>query len=169
MKRKIWFQTDLGYEATRQKLAQQKTVIGDMQGYKGILTFYFKDMKDFTVQITTQGKLGIFYPETADYNIILERLKPYLVKADGSQAEIIKEIGISKVDSKEEKRFSFWEWLKDRSERKRLEESRFFKPSALPIVKSLYQDHGCKFLKPFIEHDEGINKKLENLDKRKNL
>ena len=95
MKKQIWFQTDLGYEATRQKLVQQKTVIGDMQPSKGRLTFYFKDMKDFTVQITTQGKLGIFYPETADYNIILERLKPYLVKADGSQAKILREISIS--------------------------------------------------------------------------
>ena len=63
-------------------------------------------MKDFTVQITTQGKLGIFYPETADYNIVLEKVMPFLVKADGSQAKILREISISeKKPSKEDFKF----------------------------------------------------------------
>ena len=176
MKKQIWFQTDLGYEATRQKLVQQKTVIGDMQPSKGRLTFYFKDMKDFTVQITTQGKLGIFYPETSDYNMVLEKLQPYLVKADGSQAKILREIRISKKklsteekSSTEKSKFSFWEWLKDRSERKRLEESRCFKPEYLPLVESIYKEFELAWLKPFIEHDKELEKKLENLSRNKEI
>ena len=89
MKKKIWFQTDLGYEATREKLKQQKDIIADWQDYKGILTLYLKGMKDFSIQITTKGKLGIFYPETANYKVVLEKLKPFLIRADGSQAKII--------------------------------------------------------------------------------
>jgi len=89
MKKKIWFQTDLGYEATREKLKQQKDVIADWECYKGILTIYLKGMKDFSIQITTKGKLGIFYPATANYEAVLEKLKPFLIKADGSQAKII--------------------------------------------------------------------------------
>lgn len=96
MKRKIWFQTDLGFYATKEKLLKSRDALsGDFQDNKGRLTLHFKGLKDFTIQITTQGKLGIFYPETADYNLILERLKPYLVKADGSQAKILREIKIS--------------------------------------------------------------------------
>lgn len=111
----IWFQTNLGFEATRQKLTQRKDVIGDMQGYKGILTFYFKGMKDFTIQITTKGKLGIFYPEGSDYNVILEKVSPFLVKADGSQAEILSErpSRIKKESSKRievsKETLEFWE------------------------------------------------------------
>jgi len=83
----IWFQTDLGYEATRERLRQFKDlIIGDMEGWKGITTFYFKNMKDFCAQITTNGKLGIFYPESVGYRVFLERLKPYLFRPDGTQA-----------------------------------------------------------------------------------
>jgi len=97
MKRQIWFQTDLGYEATKAKLFRLRDALGDFQDNRGRLS---KGMKDFTVQITTQGKLGIFYPETAGYNVILERLKPYLVKADGSPAQIIERIEISEKTQK---------------------------------------------------------------------
>lgn len=60
-----------------------------MQGWKGRLTFYLKGFKDVTIQITTHAKLGITYPEEIDYDTTLERLKPLLVKADGTPAEII--------------------------------------------------------------------------------
>ncbi|MEM3459273.1 MAG: hypothetical protein QXN36_01615 [Candidatus Bathyarchaeia archaeon] len=74
-----------------------------MEPYKGRLTFHFKNLKDYTVQITTSGKLGITYPKGSDFHIILEQLKPYLVKPDGSQAKII---GIIKKPNRsvEEKR-----------------------------------------------------------------
>jgi hypothetical protein len=100
MKKKIWFQTDLGYEATREKLKQQKDIIADWEDYKGILTLYLKGMKDFSIQITTKGKLGIFYPETANYKLVLEKLKPFLIRADGSQAKIISVIEETTLNSK---------------------------------------------------------------------
>jgi hypothetical protein len=93
MKRVVWFETDLGFEATRQQLSKQRgDIIGDMEPYKGILTFYVKELKDYTVQITTNGKLGISYPESANYQIVLEKLKPLLVKADGSPIRKLEQI-----------------------------------------------------------------------------
>jgi hypothetical protein len=92
MKRVVWFETDLGFEATRQQLRKQRDIIGDMETYKGILTFYVKDLKDYTVQITTKGKLGISYPESANYQTVLEKLKPLLVRADGSPIRKLEQI-----------------------------------------------------------------------------
>ena len=54
---------------------------------KGRYTFYLKDFKDVTFQITTTGKLSIWYPEEVGYEFFLKRLKPLLVKADGTPAE----------------------------------------------------------------------------------
>jgi hypothetical protein len=172
MKEKIWFQTDLGYEATKEKLKQQKDIIADWQDYKGILTLYLKGMKDFSIQITTKGKLGIFYPETANYEVVLEKLKPFLIRADGSQAKIISVIDETTPNSKsitEKGKFGFWEWLKWKKERDRLEEARMFEEDALPMLEHLAQDYGLNFLKPYIEHDKEINKKLNETRKERKL
>jgi len=88
-----WFQTDLGYAATKQKLLNNRYLLAaDAQDYYGRLSFQFKNFKDVTYQITTHGKVGIFYPENLDPKHAFEKLKPYLVKADGSKAEIISRI-----------------------------------------------------------------------------
>ncbi len=90
MKAQTWFETDLGYAATKEKLLKSKDFIGDQSGdNRGRLTFHFKGLKDFTVQITTNGKIGITYPETANYNVAMERLKPYLVRADKTPVKTI--------------------------------------------------------------------------------
>jgi hypothetical protein len=91
MKWQVWFETDLGYAATKDRLLDSRAIIGDPSGdYCGRLTFRFKGLKDFTLQITTKSKIGITYPENSDYKIVLERLKPLLVKPDGSPAEILR-------------------------------------------------------------------------------
>lgn len=87
MKNQIWFQTDLGYEATKERFQQSRSIVGDMQAYRGRLTFYLKVFKDATFQITTKGKLGIWYPDEVGYEGFLEQLKPLLVKADGNPSE----------------------------------------------------------------------------------
>jgi hypothetical protein len=108
MKKQTWFETDLGYAATKDMLLKSKDFIGDPEGdYQGRFTFHLRRHKDFTVQITTQGKLGITYPEKSSYDIILEQLKPCLVKADNTPAKIIKQSYTSedpnyhKADSRE--------------------------------------------------------------------
>ena len=111
MKRVVWFETDLGFEATRQQLRKQRDIIGDMETYKGILTFYVKDLKDYTVQITTKGKLGISYPESANYQIVLEKLKPLLVRPDGSPIRKLEQIKIAeakKPSTEKPSRFRYW-------------------------------------------------------------
>lgn len=72
-----------------------------------------------------------------------------------------------KIEKGVKRKFSFWEWLDKRSERKRLEESRVFKPEALPLVESIHKRYGYKWLEPFIQHDREVNKKLDEL--RKNV
>ncbi|MBS7647998.1 MAG: hypothetical protein QW763_03700 [Archaeoglobaceae archaeon] len=87
-KESIWFQTDLDFDNTKENLLKHgRELIGDMSDYQGRLSFKIKDMKGFSIQITTKGKLGIFYPETTMYKTILEKLKPLLVRSDGTQAE----------------------------------------------------------------------------------
>ena len=91
MKTQVWFQTNLAYEVTRNQLRGFKqTIVGDMQGYGGKLTFHLKDFKDVTFQITTNAKLSITYPEEFRYEDFLKHVKPLLVKADGTPAEITK-------------------------------------------------------------------------------
>jgi len=64
-------------------------------------------------------------------------------------------------------KFSFWEWLRYRSEKKRLEESKIFpKPEALPVAESIYNKYRLSWLEPLIKHDKEINKKLDELEKR---
>jgi len=48
-----------------------------------------RDFKDVTFQITTKGKLGVFYPKETPYSFFLEKVKPLLVKADGTPSKII--------------------------------------------------------------------------------
>jgi hypothetical protein len=88
LKKQIWFQTNLGFEATKEKLRQSQLTVGDMEGYLGRLSFHFKDIKDVTFQITTQAKLSITYPKETDFKTFQKRLEPFLVKADGTPAEI---------------------------------------------------------------------------------
>lgn len=91
MKFQVWFETDLGYAATKYKLLKSSEFIGDPSGDNcGRLTFHLKGLKDFTLQITTKGKVCISYPENSDYTIIIERLKPFLVKPDGSPIKSLK-------------------------------------------------------------------------------
>ena len=117
MKLKKWFETDLGFSATKKELRKSKEIAADFQDCRGRLTLHFIDLKDYTVQITTKQKLGIFYPETSNPQLILEKLKPYLVTAEGSPAKIIKEIPLKdspileSVESSE-KRLGFFGWLK---------------------------------------------------------
>ena len=82
----------MGFEATKSKLLDSKELIGDGQDWKGMLTFHLKNFKDFTIQITTAGKLSITYPENADTKVVLEKVKPFLTKADGTPAKIIRKI-----------------------------------------------------------------------------
>ena len=172
MKRAMWFQTDLGYEATIKKLEISNQVASGYES-KGRFTFQLKGLKDITFQITKNGKLGIFLSEGINEAFALDKVRPYLVKPDGSEAKITKKIFDSKDQKSEDlrniskNRFGFFDWLRYRSEKKRLEESRIFKPKALPLIKSIYQNYKLEFLKPFIEHDEEINRKFEELFKRK--
>ena len=100
MKAQVWFETNLGYAATKDRLLDSRDFIGDSSGdYCGRLTFRFKSLKDFTLQITTKSKIGITYPENSDYRIVLERLKPFLVKPDGSTAEILRIIKKGRVNT----------------------------------------------------------------------
>ena len=87
-KRPLWLETDLSYAATKDKLIREKQILGDAQDFEGKFTFSLKDLKDVKFQITTRGKVGVFYPENLDPKIALEKLKPYLIKADGSPASI---------------------------------------------------------------------------------
>ena len=88
-KQVLWIQTDLAYATAKEKILKDRhLLIGDANDFEGKFSFTFKDLKDVTFQITTRGKVGIFYPEGFNPKIALERLKPYLVKADGSPASI---------------------------------------------------------------------------------
>jgi len=88
-KAQVWFDTDLGYAATKDNLIRSRNISGDSQDYGGRFTFSFRDLKDFTIQVTTKSKLSITYPEELSYEVALEQLKPYLVRADGSPAQKI--------------------------------------------------------------------------------
>lgn len=99
MKRKIWFQTDLGYKATITKL-QRSGKLFNGYPYLGRYSFRFKNLKDITYQITAKGKVGIFYPESFNPQQAIEQLQPYLVKADGSHAQIT---GLIEVSEKTQK------------------------------------------------------------------
>lgn len=91
-KNEVWFQTDLGFEETKDRLFNSKLIIGDGEGSKGRLTFHIKDFKDYTVQITKGGKVGIYYPDGCDYEILLEKLSPFLVTPEGNPAQIFEVI-----------------------------------------------------------------------------
>jgi hypothetical protein len=173
MKRQIWFQTDLGFETTKEKLIRHKGVIGDMEDCRGRLTFYLKELKDYTFQITTKGKLGISYPETANYQIGFEKVKPFLVRADGTPVQKLSVIiedseKTEKTGKKDE--FNFWKWLRYRSKKKRLEKTICIKPKYLPYLPFLeyinekYLHSGI--LKNAIEHNKEIIKKLDALENK---
>lgn len=114
MKRKIWFQTDLGYKATITKL-QRSGKLFNGYPYLGRYSFRFKNLKDITYQITAKGKVGIFYPESFNPQQAIEQLQPYLVKADGSPAQIT---GLIEVSEKTQKlsdkpsKLNVWQYLK---------------------------------------------------------
>ncbi|MEM2537175.1 MAG: hypothetical protein QXK29_03430 [Candidatus Bathyarchaeia archaeon] len=82
---RLWIQTDLSYAATKEKLIRSGQIIGDASSDSyGKFSFVFKDFKDVTYQITTGGKLGIFYPNSVSIIQAWEKVKPYLVRPDGS-------------------------------------------------------------------------------------
>ena len=95
-----WFQTDLAYEATWNKIYHARQAISGFHEYKGRLTFQLKEYPDSNIQVTSRGKLGIF-PKGVDYKTILDKVLPFLVKADGSQAKILYEIPIHEEKQKE--------------------------------------------------------------------
>jgi len=64
-------------------------IIGDAEDWKGRLTFNLKDLKDVTIQITTKGKLGIFYPEGISPEKCLKQVEPFITRADGGPAQIL--------------------------------------------------------------------------------
>ena len=163
-----WFQTDLAYEATWNKLYHARQAVSGLQESKGRLTFHLKEYPDSNIQITSHGKLGI-YPKGVDYKTILNKVLPFLVKADGSQAKILYEIPIHKEKRKPSRKptSGLFEWLKYKSEKKRLENSRTFKPEVLPLMESLYKNYEVKSLEPFIKRDKEIERKLEELSKSK--
>lgn len=90
LKNRVWFKTDLGYETTIEKLSQSGMFTG--LGYLGRYSFCFKASKDITFQITSRGKLGIFYPKEISVKDCREQIMPFLVRADGSPARIVKEL-----------------------------------------------------------------------------
>jgi len=92
-KEQKWFKTNLDYDATWKKLQKSQTVGGASESF-GRYTFYLKDPKNVTVQITTKRKLSITYPEKMDPEKILERIELWLVKDDGTPAEILDEIKV---------------------------------------------------------------------------
>jgi hypothetical protein len=102
MKLKKWFETDLGFEATKNELRKSK-IAADLQDWQGRLTFHFIDLKDYTIQITTKGKLGIYYLETSNPDVALEKFKPYMVTAEGTPAKIIKPIAYNESKTDKEK------------------------------------------------------------------
>jgi len=63
------------------------------------------------------------------------------------------------------RKFSFWEWLKFKSARDKLEEQRIFRPEVLPALEDMAELYGLNWLKRYIEHDKEINRKLEELYK----
>lgn len=100
-----WFITDLGYDATKDKLLKYRHLFsGDCQDSRGRLSFRFKDLKDVTFQVTTNRKLGVFSPKGLDLELALKKILPYLVKPDGSQAKIIGRIEIPKKSKPLKKR-----------------------------------------------------------------
>jgi len=100
-KEKAWFETDLGFSATKKELRKSKEIAADFQDYKGRLTFHFMDSKDYTVQITSKGKLGIFFPEKSDLFVLLEKVKPHLLTAEGLPAKITGVIDLKETPSTE--------------------------------------------------------------------
>jgi len=105
LKNSTWFQTDLGYAATKEKLLQSRqNVLFDPEAdYQGRLHFHLKNFKDVTFQITTNSKLGIYYPKETTYEPFLEQLKPYLLRPDNTSAKKFKIIEQSKLTKENQK------------------------------------------------------------------
>jgi len=167
MKNQIWFKTTLGFEATRERLRQARTVIGDMQAYEGRLTFILREFKDVTFQITTHSKLSITYPEETNYQVFLEHIRPFLVKADGSPAEIVDEKKtLQKKKKSKEKKFWLFEWWERRTERKQLErweERLAILQMVRPQLRLRVESDGNRFLGHMLDE---VN---EEIDMLKNL
>jgi hypothetical protein len=119
MKNQIWFETDLGYAATKEKLLKSKDFIGDPSGdNRGRLTFHLKGLKDFTIQVTTKGKLGITYLEGSRFAVVLDKLRPFLVKADNSSAKFLRVIHNKASSNEQHSKLGFLNFLKKRPSRR---------------------------------------------------
>lgn len=127
MKNQIWFKTNLNYHTTLNKIHKSQIFAGQDE-WKGKYSFYFRDIKNVIVQITTNGFLSITYPEEENWEAFLKRLKPFLIKDDGTLAENIvkhKELPESKksaVKIEEADQAEILEWLKIIRNKKELKE-----------------------------------------------
>lgn len=93
MKNKKWFQTDLVYVGTKVNLLKSPSVAYSYENL-GRFTFGIHELKDVKIQVTTKGKLGLFYPEDLNYKKILNLITPLLLDANNKTAKIIEEIKI---------------------------------------------------------------------------
>jgi hypothetical protein len=73
---------------------------------------------------------------------------------------------VEDVFGRQKRKFGFWEWLKFKSARDRLEEQHIWRPDALPALEDIAETYGLDWLKRTIEHDKEINKKLDELEKK---
>lgn len=89
VKKGVKFTTNLGFEATKDSLLKSGIAIGDGQDSKGRLHFYLSGLKDYTIQVTKKGVLMIWYPEEVNFELVLDKALPLLMKADGTPATII--------------------------------------------------------------------------------
>lgn len=121
-----WYQIDLGFYASKENILQQHRRIVISSDNWGRLSFYFPHFKDVTFQITTKGKLGIFYPEAISLDECIERVKLLLVRADSNPAQIISDISSEKIEEikREKPKTSFFDSLKHGREIKRIEKER---------------------------------------------
>lgn len=76
-KNQIWFETNLGYEETKDRLFKSGLVVGDDQDF-GRFSFKLKNFKDYSVQITRGGKLGIYYQSVVVMNLSLSHCAHFL-------------------------------------------------------------------------------------------
>jgi hypothetical protein len=103
LKKKKWFQTDLVYIGTTVKIRKSPDVAYSYDNL-GRFTFGIYELKDVKIQVTSKGKLGLFYPEGLKYQEILKLIKNLLINANNEPAKIIDEIKIK--DDNEQKNFA---------------------------------------------------------------
>ena len=101
LKKQVWYQTDLDYHATLERLQNSKKFTGlDELKTRGRPPFWLKEEDNkkkedrVTFQITTSGKLGVYYPEETDISDLLKKVIPFLIKTDSTEVSDIYDIGL---------------------------------------------------------------------------